>query len=202
MGLLKFLKKDLPVLLPENVEFSGKGGSPLAQSAEFLNVKCPKCGGPAKREADTMSTFIESSWYYSRYTSVKHGNEAVSKKDCDAWLPIDHYIGGVEHATGHLLYFRFFQKIMRDWGWVSGDEPAKQLITQGMVYKDGAKMSKSKGNVVDPDELIAKLGADTARLFVLFAGPIEKDLEWSDQGVEGCYRFLGRVFRLSMNTIQ
>ena len=200
-GLVEVPEKDLPVLLPENVEFKGKGGSPLAQTPSFINVTCPKCGGPAKREADTMSTFIESSWYYARYTSVKHGAEAVNKKDCDQWLPIDHYIGGVEHATGHLMYFRFFQKLMRDWGWVSGDEPAKQLITQGMVYKDGAKMSKSKGNVVDPDELIARLGADTARLFVLFAGPIEKDLEWSDQGVEGCYRFLGRVFRLAMNTI-
>ncbi len=201
-GIVPVPEKDLPVRLPENVEFKKTGGSPLAQSPEFLNVKCPKCGGPAKREPDTMSTFVESSWYYARYPSIKHGNEAVNKKDCDYWLPVDHYIGGVEHATGHLLYFRFFQKLMRDWGWVSGDEPAKQLISQGMVYKDGAKMSKSKGNVVDPDELIARLGADTARLFVLFAGPIEKDLEWSDQSVEGCYRFLGRVYRLVMNGLQ
>jgi leucyl-tRNA synthetase len=132
---------------------------------------------------------------------VKHGNEAINKADCDKWLPIDHYIGGIEHATLHLIYFRFFHKLLRDWGWLSGDEPAKQLISQGMVYKDGAKMSKSKGNVVDPDDLVARLGADTARLFMLFAGPIEKDLEWSDQGVEGCHRFLGRVYRLVMNSL-
>jgi len=201
-GIVEVPEKDLPVRLPEIVEFKGTGGSPLAHNEEFLNVKCPRCGVASKREADTMSTFIESSWYYTRYTSVIHGHEPVHKKDADYWLPIDHYIGGVEHATGHLLYFRFFQKLMRDWGWISGDEPAKQLICQGMVYKDGAKMSKSKGNVVDPDDLVARLGADTARLFVLFAGPIEKDLEWSDQGVEGCFRFLGRVFRLAMNSLQ
>jgi leucyl-tRNA synthetase len=200
-GIVPVPEKDLPVRLPEKVEFKKTGGSPLAQNPEFMNVKCPKCGGPAKREPDTMSTFIESSWYYARYCTIKHGNEAVNKKDCDQWLPLDHYIGGVEHATGHLLYFRFFHKLFRDWGWLSGDEPCKQLIVQGMVYKDGAKMSKSKGNVVDPDDLIARLGADTARLFVLFAGPIEKDLEWSDQGVEGCYRFLGRVYRLVMNSM-
>lgn len=200
-GLVEVPEKDLPVRLPDDVEFKGKGGSPLSHHEGFLNVKCPKCGGAAKREADTMSTFIESSWYYARYCSVKHQNEAVNKKDCDQWLPIDHYIGGVEHATGHLLYFRFFHKLMRDWGWLSGNEPALELICQGMVYKDGAKMSKSKGNVVDPDDLVARLGADTARLFVLFAGPIEKDLEWSDQGVEGCHRFLARVYRLSMTAL-
>jgi leucyl-tRNA synthetase len=200
-GIVPVPEKDLPVQLPDQVEFRKTGGSPLAQNPEFLNVKCPKCGGPATREPDTMSTFVESSWYYTRFCSVKHGDQAVNKADCDKWLPIDHYIGGVEHATGHLMYFRFFHKLMRDWGWVSGDEPARQLISQGMVYKDGAKMSKSKGNVVDPDDLIKRLGADTARLFVLFAGPIEKDLEWSDQGVEGCYRFLGRVYRLVANSI-
>lgn len=193
--------KDLPVLLPENVEFKKSGGSPLATDADFVNVKCPKCGGPGKRETDTMATFVESSWYYARYCSVQHGDEAVNKQDCDNWLPIDHYIGGIEHATGHLMYFRFFHKLFRDWGWVSGDEPAKQLITQGMVYKDGAKMSKSKGNVVDPNEFIKRLGADTARMFVLFAGPIEKDLEWSDKGAEGCFRFLGRVYRLVCNSL-
>lgn len=201
-GVVEVPEKDLPVLLPEDVEFGTKGGSPLARHEKFLNVKCPHCGTPSRREADTMGTFVESSWYYARYCSVKHGAEAVNKKDCGQWLPVDHYIGGVEHATGHLMYFRFFHKLMRDWGWLEGDEPAKQLICQGMVYKDGAKMSKSKGNVVDPDDLVARLGADTARLFVLFAGPIEKDLEWSDQGVEGCFRFLGRVYRLVMNAIQ
>lgn len=201
-GMVPVPEKDLPVRLPEDVEFAGKGGSPLAKHESFINVRCPTCGGAAKREADTMSTFVESSWYYARYCTVKHGNEPFNKKDADDWLPIDHYIGGVEHATGHLMYFRFFQKIMRDWGWVSGGEPATQLICQGMVYKDGAKMSKSKGNVVDPDDLVARLGADTARLFMLFAGPIEKDLEWSDQGVEGCYRFLGRVYRLVMNSFE
>ncbi len=202
-GLVEVPEKDLPVRLPENVEFKGKGGSPLSQHSDFINVKCPKCGGPAKREPDTMATFVESSWYYSWFCSVNHPEDrALNRTECDQWLPIDHYIGGVEHATGHLLYFRFFQKLMADWGWVSEREPSKQLICQGMVYKDGAKMSKSKGNVVDSDELVARLGADTARLFVLFAGPIEKDLEWSDQGVEGCFRFLGRVYRLVMNSIQ
>jgi leucyl-tRNA synthetase len=198
-GIVEVPEKDLPVKLPENVEFKKVGGSPLKTLESFLNVKCPKCGGDAQREADTMSTFVESSWYYARYCSITHDGVAVNRQECDQWLPIDHYIGGVEHATGHLLYFRFFQKLMRDWGWISGDEPALQLICQGMVYKDGAKMSKSKGNVVDPDDLVAKLGADTARLFVLFAGPIEKDLEWSDKGVEGCHRFLSRVYRLALN---
>jgi leucyl-tRNA synthetase len=201
-GLVEVPEKDLPVCLPEDVQFQKTGGSPLQSLESFLNVDCPVCGGPAKREADTMATFVESSWYYARYCSVNHGNQAVNKVEADQWLPIDHYIGGVEHATGHLLYFRFFQKLMRDWGWLSEGEPAKQLICQGMVYKDGAKMSKSKGNVVDPDDLVARLGADTARLFVLFAGPIEKDLEWSDQGVEGCYRFLSRVYRLACQVHQ
>jgi len=201
-GIVEVPESELPIRLPENVEFKGTGGSPLAQDPQWQNVKCPKCGSDAKREADTMSTFIESSWYYARYCSVKHGESAVNKADCDKWLSIDHYVGGVEHATLHLIYIRFFHKLMRDWGWVQGDEPVKQLICQGMVYKDGAKMSKSKGNVVDPDDLVAKLGADTARLFVLFAGPIEKDLEWNDQGVEGCFRFLSRVYRLSLNSNQ
>jgi len=201
-GIVEVPEKDLPVKLPENVEFKGTGGSPLAQSPDFMNVKCPRCGGPAMRDPDTMATFVESSWYYARFCAVDHGHQPLDKKQCDQWLPIDHYIGGVEHATGHLLYFRFWHKLMRDWGWVKGDEPAKELICQGMVYKDGAKMSKSKGNVVDPDAIVEKFGADTARLFILFAAPIEKDLEWSDQGVEGSYRFLGRVFRLVMNSLE
>lgn len=200
-GVVEVPESELPVLLPENVVF-GEGGSPLARLESFMKTKCPKCGGPATREPDTMATFVESSWYYARYCSTQHGNQPLVKKDCDQWLPIDHYIGGVEHATGHLIYFRFFHKLMRDWGWVSGDEPAIELICQGMVCKDGAKMSKSKGNVVEPDEIIEKFGADTARMFVLFAGPIEKDLEWSEKGVEGCYRFLGRIYRLVINSLE
>jgi leucyl-tRNA synthetase len=198
-GVVPVPESQLPVMLPDDVEFSGKGGSPLGHHEKFAKTKCPTCGGDAKRETDTMGTFVDSSWYYARFCAINYNDSAVSKVDGDKWLPIDHYIGGVEHATGHLLYFRFFHKLMRDWGWVKGDEPAMQLICQGMVYKDGAKMSKSKGNVVDPDDLIKKMGADTARLFMLFAGPIEKDLEWSDKGVEGCYRFLGRVYRLVLN---
>ncbi|WP_462332156.1 leucine--tRNA ligase, partial [Schwartzia sp. (in: firmicutes)] len=189
-------EKDLPVRLPENVKFEQGSVSPLAQCEEFVNCTCPKCGAPAKRETDTMDTFICSSWYYLRYTDPKNTEMPFDKDKVNYWAPVDQYIGGIEHAILHLLYSRFFTKVIRDEGLVNFDEPFKNLLTQGMVIKDGSKMSKSKGNVVSPEEIIAKYGADTARLFILFAAPPERDLEWSDQGVEGAFRFLGRVWRI------
>lgn len=195
-GMLPVPEKDLPVVLPHDVEFTGEGGSPLAKLESFVNCKCPKCRGRARRETDTMDTFVESSWYLLRYTSPNYTKGPVDSKLVDYWLPVDQYIGGIEHAVGHLIYCRYFTKVMRDLGMLKLDEPVKNLMTQGMVYKDGAKMSKSKGNVVDPDDMIAKYGADTVRLFSLFAAPPEKDLEWNDKGIEGAYRFLQRVWRL------
>lgn len=189
-------EEDLPVRLPENVKFEQGSVSPLAQCEEFVNCTCPKCGAPAKRETDTMDTFICSSWYYLRYTDPKNTEMPFAKDKVNYWAPVDQYIGGIEHAILHLLYSRFFTKVIRDAGLVDFDEPFKNLLTQGMVIKDGSKMSKSKGNVVSPEEIIAKYGADTARLFILFAAPPERDLEWSDQGVEGAFRFLGRVWRI------
>jgi leucyl-tRNA synthetase len=189
-------EKELPVVLPEDVKLTGAGGSPLAKVEEFVNAKCPKCGSMGKRETDTMDTFVESSWYLFRYASPTYEKGPVNKKETDYWLPVDQYIGGIEHAVGHLIYFRYFTKVMRDLGFMDLDEPVKNLMTQGMVYKDGAKMSKSKGNVVDPDDMIARYGTDAVRMFMLFASPPEKDLEWSDKGLEGSSRFIGRVWRL------
>ncbi len=186
----------LPVLLPMEVEFRPTGESPLTYVEEFVNTECPKCGGPAKRETDTMDTFVCSSWYYFRYCSPHVEDRPWDKDAVDYWMPVDQYIGGVEHAILHLMYSRFFTKVLYDLGLVSCEEPFTNLLTQGMVLKDGAKMSKSKGNTVSPEDIINTYGADTARLFILFASPPEKDLEWSDQGVEGCYRFLNRVWRL------
>jgi leucyl-tRNA synthetase len=194
--------KDLPVKLPMDVKFTGEGASPLTQSKEFLNVTCPKCGGVGRRETDTLDTFNCSSWYYFRYTDPHNDREPFSKEQAKKWLPVDQYIGGIEHAILHLLYSRFFTKVLYDAGWSPTDEPFTNLLTQGMVVKDGAKMSKSKGNVVDPDHIIEEYGADTARLFILFASPPEKELEWSDKGVEGSYRFLNRVWRLVTENIQ
>jgi len=188
--------EQLPVMLPSDVEFKPGGRSPLAESASFVNTTCPACGGPARRDVDTMDTFVCSSWYFFRYTSPHADNAAWEKDKVDYWMPVDQYIGGVEHAILHLLYSRFFTKVMYDLGLVKVEEPFTNLLTQGMVLKDGAKMSKSKGNVVSPEDIVAKYGADTARLFILFAAPPERDLEWSDQGVEGCFRFLNRVWRL------
>ncbi|MCE9624138.1 MAG: leucine--tRNA ligase [Deltaproteobacteria bacterium] len=188
--------ENLPVRLPLDVEFTGEGGSPLGKIAFFVNAPCPKCGEPARRETDTMDTFMESSWYFFRYLSPKDNEEPFSRLSSDYWMPVDQYIGGIEHAVLHLLYSRFFTKILRDLGYTGVSEPFKNLLTQGMVIKDGAKMSKSKGNVVDPEYLIDKYGADTARLFCLFAAPPEKDLDWNDAGVEGSSRFLVRVWRL------
>lgn len=196
-GMVPVPEDQLPVVLPKHIAFSGVGGSPLAQLPEFVNVACPKCGVPATRETDTMDTFVESSWYFARYTSPDEDQAPLDKKRADYWLPVDQYIGGIEHAVLHLLYARFFTKVLRDMGWVNTDEPFTNLLTQGMVIKDGAKMSKSKGNVVDPQSLIDRFGADTARLFALFAAPPEKDLEWSDQGVLGAHRFLNRLWRFT-----
>ena len=195
-GIVPVDKKDLPVLLPTDVEFTGKGESPLTTSKEFTTTTCPKCGKGAKREVDTMDTFMDSSWYFLRYIDPKNTEKPFDKELVDKWMSVDQYIGGVEHAILHLLYARFFTKAFKDMGMLSFDEPFKNLLTQGMVLKDGTKMSKSKGNVVSPIEIINEYGADTARLFVLFAAPPERDLDWSEQGVEGCFRFLNRVYRL------
>lgn len=195
-GTVPVPKEDLPVLLPENVVFEPGGPSPLARSEEFVSTACPTCGGPARRETDTMDTFICSSWYYLRYASPRAEDVPFDQERADYWMPVDQYIGGIEHAVLHLLYSRFFTKVLHDAGWVEAVEPFSNLLAQGMVIKEGAKMSKSKGNVVSPEEIVARYGADTARLFILFAAPPERDLEWSDQGVEGCARFLGRVWRL------
>ena len=195
-GVVPVPEKDLPVRLPMDVEFTGKGLSPLAESKSFRETTCPACGGPARRETDTMDTFVDSSWYFLRYCSPKFDKAPFDKKAASYWMSVDQYIGGIEHAVLHLLYARFFTKVIRDLGLFDGDEPFINLLTQGMVIKDGAKMSKSKGNVVDPDFILTKYGADTARLFSLFAAPPERDLDWSDQGVEGAYRFLNRVWTL------
>jgi leucyl-tRNA synthetase len=185
----------LPILLPRNVQITGKGGSPLADVPTFVNTPCPVCGGPGRRETDTMDTFVESSWYFLRYCSPRFQGGMVDPAAVHYWMPVDQYIGGIEHAILHLLYARFYTKVLRDLGLFKVDEPFHRLFTQGMVIKDGAKMSKSKGNVVSPDDFIAAYGADTARIFELFAAPPEKDLEWNDQGVEGAFRFLNRVWR-------
>jgi leucyl-tRNA synthetase len=195
-GTVPVPEKDLPVRLPLDLEMLPNGGSPLPAAATFVNTVCPRCQGPARRETDTMDTFVESSWYYDRFACPDHDTGALDQQKVNYWLPVDQYIGGIEHAVLHLLYSRFFTKVLRDYGYVAMDEPFTNLLTQGMVIKDGAKMSKSKGNVVDPDEMIQAYGADTVRLFCLFAAPPEKDLEWSEQGVEGSYRFLGRIWRL------
>lgn len=188
--------ENLPVKLPTDVEFTGKGDSPLKTSKVFGETTCPCCGKKAVREYDTMDTFLDSSWYFLRYCDAKNDERPFDKEKVDYWMNVDQYIGGVEHAILHLLYSRFFQMVMHDLGLVSAEEPFENLLTQGMVIKDGAKMSKSLGNVVSPEEIQAKYGADTARLFILFAAPPEKELDWSDAGVEGSYRFLNRVYRL------
>jgi leucyl-tRNA synthetase len=195
-GTVPVPAKDLPVILPLDVEFTGDGGSPLSRVDSFLNVPCPLCGKPARRETDTMDTFVESSWYFLRYCCPDYVDGPLDRDKVNYWMSVDQYIGGIEHAVLHLLYARFFTKVLRDLGYVNVDEPFTNLLTQGMVIKDGAKMSKSKGNVVDPNALIEKYGADTARLFSLFAAPPEKDLDWNDQGVDGSSRFLNRLWKL------
>ena len=195
-GLVPVRESDLPVLLPENVRLTGTGQSPLASVPEFVSTPCPKCGGSARRETDTMDTFVDSSWYFYRYTDPKIDTAPINREAVKYWFPVDQYIGGIEHAILHLIYMRFFTKVMKDIGLVEFSEPVARLFTQGMVIKDGAKMSKSKGNVVDPTAMFAKYGADTVRLYMLFAAPPEKDLDWSDSGIEGASRFLNRVYRL------
>ncbi len=193
-GIRPVPEKDLPVELPMDVAFQG-AGSPLAAHERFLAARCPDCGGDARRETDTMDTFVESSWYFDRYACPKFEGGMLHPEQARYWMPVDQYIGGIEHAVLHLLYSRFYTKVLRDMGWLPVDEPFVKLLTQGMVIKDGAKMSKSKGNVVDPDEMIRRYGADTTRLFSLFAAPPERDLDWSEQGVEGASRFLHRIWR-------
>jgi len=194
-GVVPEKEENLPVLLPENIEITQQGGSPLSRVPEFVNATCSKCGGPARRETDTMDTFVDSSWYFYRYTNAKLATAALDRATVDYWFPIDQYIGGVEHAILHLIYSRFWTKVMRDMGLISNSEPVERLFTQGMVIKDGAKMSKNKGNVVSPDDMVARYGADSTRMYSLFAAPPDRDLDWQEQGVEGLYRFLGRVYR-------
>ena len=199
-GTVSEKKENLPITLPEDVEFSGEG-NPIANHPTWKECKCPQCGGDATRETDTMDTFVESSWYFLRYTASKAtwNEKGFDKKEVDYWMNVDHYIGGIEHAILHLLYARFFTKVLRDLGYIDNTEPFEKLLTQGMVLKDGAKMSKSKGNTVDPDALIEKYGADTARLFILFAAPPTQELEWNDSAVEGAFRFLKRFYDRSVN---
>jgi leucyl-tRNA synthetase len=194
-GIVPAPEESLPIILPDKVEITLTGGSPLGRVPEFANTTCPKCGGPARRETDTMDTFVDSSWYFYRYTDAQNSKAPFDSKTAGYWFPIDQYIGGVEHAILHLIYSRFWTKFMRDLGMIKNDEPAERLFTQGMVIKDGAKMSKSLGNVVSPDEMVARYGADGARLYSLFAAPPDRDLDWQDTGIEGIQRFLGRVYR-------
>ncbi|MBZ5508816.1 MAG: leucine--tRNA ligase [Acidobacteriia bacterium] len=197
-GVLPVLEKDLPVLLPDNIDITLQGGSPLGRVPEFVNASCPKCGGTARRETDTMDTFVDSSWYFYRYTNAQLADRPLDTETVSYWFPIDQYIGGVEHAILHLIYSRFWTKFMRDLGMVRNDEPALRLFTQGMVIKDGAKMSKSKGNVVSPDDMVAQFGADSTRMYSLFATSPDRELDWQEAGVEGVHRFLGRAYRFVM----
>ncbi len=197
-GVVALPESALPVLLPEQVAITQEGGSPLGKVAEFVNTTCPVCGGPARRETDTMDTFVDSSWYFYRYTDAHNDQAPFATEKANYWFPIDQYIGGVEHAILHLIYSRFWTKVMRDLGLVTNSEPAERLFTQGMVIRDGAKMSKSKGNVVSPDEMIERYGADATRMYALFAAPPDRDLDWQEDGVAGISRFLGRVYRVVM----
>jgi len=196
-GVVPLPESALPVVLPERIEITQEGGSPLGKVAEFVKTTCPVCSGPARRETDTMDTFVDSSWYFYRYTDAKNAAAPFAAEKVNYWFPIDQYIGGVEHAILHLIYSRFWTKVMRDLGLVKNDEPAARLFTQGMVIKDGAKMSKSKGNVVSPDDMIARYGADATRMYALFAAPPDRDLDWQEDGVAGVSRFLSRVYRLA-----
>jgi leucyl-tRNA synthetase len=195
-GMVPVPYDDLPVLLPKTAEFSGRGDSPLAQIPEFVNATCPDCGGPARRETDTMDTFVDSSWYFFRFCDPRNDNLPFDPDTVSYWGPVDFYVGGVEHAILHLIYSRFFSRVFRDLGMTGIAEPFTHLLTQGMVLKNGQVMSKSKGNVVDPDDMIQKYGADALRLYVVFVAPPEKEIEWTDAGLEGSFRFLARVWRL------
>ena len=195
-GIVAVPEKDLPVILPDKVEITLSGGSPLARVPEFANVSCPRCGGPARRETDTMDTFVDSSWYFYRYADARNDQAPFDSRTVAYWFPIDQYIGGVEHAILHLIYSRFWTKFMRDMGLVQNDEPVQRLFTQGMIIKAGAKMSKSLGNVVSPDDMVARYGADSTRLYTLFATAPDRELDWQDEGVEGIQRFLGKLYRV------
>ncbi|HKE32477.1 MAG TPA: class I tRNA ligase family protein, partial [Candidatus Angelobacter sp.] len=197
-GIVPVPEDQLPVVLPDNVEITLQGSSPLARVPGFVNAVCPKCGGPARRETDTMDTFVDSSWYFYRYTCPDLQDRALDTETVDYWFPIDQYIGGVEHAILHLIYSRFWTKFMHDIGIVRNSEPVRRLFTQGMIIKGGAKMSKNKGNVVSPDDMVNRFGADSARLYSLFAAPPDRDLDWQEAGVEGVHRFLSRVYRFVM----
>ena len=201
-GVVPVPEDQLPVILPDNVEVTQQGGSPLARLPEFVNTTCPKCGGPARRETDTMDTFVDSSWYFYRYTNAKLKDRPLDTATVDYWFPIDQYIGGVEHAILHLIYLRFWARFMRDLGMVRDAEPIVRMFTQGMVIKDGAKMSKSKGNVVSPDDMVAQFGADATRMYSLFATSPDRELDWQDAGVEGVFRFLSRAYRFVMRNAQ
>src|SRR5690349_20667987 len=196
-GMVPVPEDQLPVVLPDVTDYKPKGKSPLAAAEDWVSVSCPSCGGPARRETDTMDTFVDSSWYFLRYTDAHNDAAAWDPAVLNHWMPVDQYIGGVEHAILHLLYARFFIKALRDMGHLNADEPFARLFTQGMITKDGAKMSKSRGNVVSPAEIVASHGADTARCYILFIGPPDQDADWSDEGVEGVHRFLARLWRLS-----
>ena len=195
-GIVPVPDDQLPVELPKVTEFTGRGDSPLASVPEFVNVTCPKCGGPAKRETDTMDTFVDSSWYFYRFADAHNDQLPFDPKKVAYWGPVDFYSGGVEHAILHLIYSRFFARVFHDLGMIDHKEPFTHLLTQGMVLKDGAVMSKSKGNVVDPDSMIEKYGSDALRLYVMFVAPPEKEVEWNDSGLEGSFRFLARVWRV------
>ncbi|MBI2880688.1 MAG: leucine--tRNA ligase [Candidatus Tectomicrobia bacterium] len=201
-GIVPAPEEDLPVVLPLDIDFRFDGTSPLTALKSFYEVPCPRCGKAARRDTDTMDTFVDSSWYFCRYTSPREAKAPFDREACAYWMEVDQYVGGIEHAVMHLLYARFFTRVLRDLGLLDKGEPFRNLLTQGMVIKDGRKMSKSYGNVVDPDYIIEKYGADTARLFMLFAAPPEKELEWSDAGVEGCHRFLNRVWRLVTGSVE
>ena len=201
-GIVPVAEKDLPVILPENVDITLTGGSPLSRVPEFLNTTCPLCGGPARRETDTMDTFVDSSWYFYRYTDAHNDEAPFDSKIAGYWFPIDQYIGGVEHAILHLIYSRFWTKFMRDLGMIKNDEPAERLFTQGMIIKGGAKMSKSLGNVVSPDEMVARFGGDSTRMYTLFATSPDRELDWQDEGVAGIYRFLSKVYRFVSRNAQ
>ncbi len=200
-GAVAVPDEDLPVELPIEVNFEGDGGSSLSKIESFVRTTCPNCGGKARRETDTMDTFVESSWYFLRYASPNYDKDIFDREEVNYWAPVDQYIGGVEHAILHLLYSRFFTKVLRDLGMSNLDEPFVNLLTQGMVIKDGAKMSKSLGNVIDPDDMIKKYGTDTVRLFILFAAPVQKDLDWNNEGVEGSFRFLNRIWNLAFDIL-
>jgi leucyl-tRNA synthetase len=200
-GIVGVPDKDLPVELPFDVKLTGEEGSPLERLASFVKTTCPTCGGPARRETDTMDTFVDSSWYFFRYCSPRETSLPFRPEDAKRWLPVDLYIGGVEHAILHLIYSRFFTKVLRDFGLTDVAEPFPHYLAQGMVTKDGSAMSKSKGNIVDPDEILVRYGADALRLFILFASPPDKEFAWAEEGLEGCYRFLIRVWTIVLENL-